>query len=146
MASGESRQILGDIPLEPELPRELLEPPELPEMQADVDEPETGLGTIKDEESEPDWQAEQQDAPAALRKLRNSFTGDLHPVLPSRTRSGGQGGKNEDVDGGEGAGNDNALCCNVPREQTLPALLGVVDVKLSQISPDSRRADHAIAL
>ena len=146
VASGESRKIPGDIPLEPELPRELLEPPELPEMQADVDEPETGLGTIEDEESEPDWQAEQQDAPAALRKLRNSFMGDLHPVLPSRTRSGGQGGKNENVDGGEGAGNHNALCCNVPREQTLPTLLGLVDVKLSQISPDSRRADHAIAL
>ena len=38
------------------------------------------------------------------------------------------------------------LCCNVPREQTLPALLGAVDVKLSQISLEYRRADHAIAL
>ena len=55
-------------------------------MQSDVDEPETGLGTLEDEESEPDWWAEQRDAPAALKKLRNSFTGDLLPVLPSRTR------------------------------------------------------------
>ena len=46
VVSGESRQIPEDIPLEPELPEELLEPPELPEMQADVDEPETGLGTF----------------------------------------------------------------------------------------------------
>ena len=37
MASGELRQIPEDIPLEPELPEELLEPPELPGMQADVD-------------------------------------------------------------------------------------------------------------
>ena len=72
--SEESREIPGDIPLEPELPEELLEPPKLPEMQLDVDEPETGLGTLEDEELEPDWQAEQRDAPAALRKLRNSFT------------------------------------------------------------------------
>ena len=114
-------------------------------MQADVDEPETGLGTLEDKESEPDWQVEQRDAPATLRKLRNSSTGDLHPVLPSRTRSGGQGGENESFGGGEGAGNDNALCCNVPREQTLPALLGAVGVKRSQISLESRRADHAIA-
>ena len=145
MASGESRQIPEDIPLKPELPEELLEPPELPEMQADV-ELETGLGTLEDEKSESDWQAEQRDAPAALRKIRNSFTGDLHPVLPSRTRSGGQGGENESVGGDEGVGNDNALCCNVPREQTLPALLGAVGVKRSQISLESRRADHAIAL
>ena len=145
-ASGESREIPEDIPLEPELPEELLEPPELPEMQLDVDEPETGLGTLEDEELEPDWQAEQRDAAAALRKLRNSFTGNLHSVLPSRTRSGGQGGENESVGGGEGAGNDHALCCNVPREQTLPALLGAVGVKRSQISLESRRADHAIAL
>ena len=146
MTSEESRQIPEDILLESELPEELLEPPELPEMQADVDEPETGLGTLEDEESEPDWQAEQRDAPAALRKLRNSFTGDLHPVLPSRTRSGGQGGENESVGGGEGAGTYNALCCNVPRKQTLPALLGAVGVKRSQILLESRRADHAIAL
>ena len=65
MASGELRQIPEDIPLEPELPEELLEPLELPEMQADVDEPETGLGILEDEMSEPDWQAEQRDAPAA---------------------------------------------------------------------------------
>ena len=32
------------------------------------------------------------------------------------------------------------------REQTLPALLGAVDVKLSQISLESRRTDHVIAL
>ena len=146
VASEDLRKIPEDIPLEPELPEELLGPPELPEMQADVDEPETGLGTLEDEESEPDWEAEQRDAPAALRKLRNSFTGDLHPVLPSRTRSGGQGGEDEYVGGGEGAGKDNALCCNVQREQTLPALLGAVDVKLSQISLESRRADHVIAL
>ena len=126
VASEESRHIPEDVSLESELPEELLEPPELPEMQADVDELETGLGTLEDEESEPDWQAEQRDAPTVLRKLRNSFTGDLHPVLPSRTRSSGQGGENENVGGGEGAGNDNALCCNVPREQTLPALLSAV--------------------
>ena len=36
-------------------------------MQEDVDEPETGLGTLEDEESEPDWQAEQPDAPGAVR-------------------------------------------------------------------------------
>ena len=34
----------------------------------------------------------------------------------------------------------------MPREQTLPALLGAVGVKRSQISLESRRADHAIAL
>ena len=145
-ASGESREIPEDIPLEPELPEELLEHPELPEMQLDVDEPETGLRTLEDEELEPDWQAEQRDAPAALRKVHNSFTDNLHPVLPSRTRSGGRGRENESVGGGEGAGNDHALCCNVPREQTLPALLGAVGVKRSQISLESRRADHAIAL
>ena len=145
-ASGESRQIPEDIPLASELPEELLERPELPEMQLDVDEPETGLGALEDEELEPDGQAEQRDAPAALRKLRNSFTGNLHPVLPSCKRSGGQGGENESFGGGEGAGNDHALCCNVPREQTLPALLGAVGVKRSQISLESRRVDHAIAL
>ena len=53
-ASGELRKIPEDIPLRPELPEELLEPPELPEMQADVVEPETGLGTVEDEKSEPD--------------------------------------------------------------------------------------------
>ena len=95
MASGELRQIPEYISLEPELPEELLKPPELPEMQADVEEPETGLKTLEDEKSEPDRQAEEWDAPAALRKLRNSFTGDLHPVLPIRTRNGGQGGENE---------------------------------------------------
>ena len=128
MASGELRQIPEDIPLEPELPEELLKCPERPEMQAAVDEPETGLGILEDEKSEPDWQAEQRDAATALRKLRTSFTGDLHPILPSRTRSDGQGGENENVGGGEGASNNNALCCNVPREQTLPALLGAVGV------------------
>ena len=143
---GGANGVEGVTPLEPELPEELLEPPELPEMQTDVDEPGTGLGTLEDEESEPDWQAKQRDAPAALRKFRNSFTGDLHPVLPSRTKSGGQGGENENVGGGEGASNDNLLCCNVPREQTLPALLGAVGVKLSQISLEPPRADHAIAL
>ena len=146
VASGELRQIPEDIPLEPELSEELLEPPKLPEMQADVDEPETGLEKLEDKESEPDWQAGQHDAPAAFRKLRNSFTSDLHPVLPSRTRGGGQGVENESVCGGEGAGNDHALCCIVPRKQTLPALLGAVSVKLSQISLESRKADHAIAL
>ena len=65
---------------------------------------------------------------------------------PSRTKSGGQGGENENVDGGEGAGNDNALHCNVARGLMLPALLGAEGVKLSQISLESRRADHAIAL
>ena len=95
MASGELRKVPEDTPLEPELSEELLEPPELSEMQANFDEPETGLGTLEDKESEPDWQAEQRDAPAAFRKLRNSFTGDLHPVLTSRTRSGGHGGENE---------------------------------------------------
>ena len=34
VASGKLRQIQEDIPLEPELPVELLVPPELPEMQA----------------------------------------------------------------------------------------------------------------
>ena len=38
VALGELRQIPEDIPLEPELPEELLEPPELPGMQADVEE------------------------------------------------------------------------------------------------------------
>ena len=130
------------------MPEELLERPELPEMQPDVDESETGLGTLEDEESEPDWQAEQRDTPAILVKLRNSFTGDLYPVLPSRTRSGGQEGRIQKVGGGEGAGagNDHALCCNAPREQTLPAFLGPVDAKLGQISLESRRADRAIAL
>ena len=94
------------------MPEELLERPELPEMQPDVDESETGLGTLEDEESEPDWQAEQWDTPAILVKLRNSFTGDLYPVLPSRTRSGGQEVRIQKVGGGEGAGagNDHALC------------------------------------
>ena len=104
------------------------------------------MGTLEDEESEPDWQAEQRDAPAALRKLRNSFTGDSQTVLPSRSGGGGQGGENKSVGEGEGAGNDNALCCNEPREKTLPALLGAVDVKRSQISHESRRADHTIVL
>ena len=72
-ASGKLRQIPEDIPLERELPEELLESPELPETQADVDEPETGLGTLGGEKSKPDWQAEQRDAPTALKKLRNSF-------------------------------------------------------------------------
>ena len=45
-------------------------------MQPDVDESETGLGTLEDEESEPDWQAEQRDTPTTLMKLRSSFTGD----------------------------------------------------------------------
>ena len=67
----------GGYSLEPERPEKLLEPPELTEMQEDVGEPEMGLGT---------FEAEQRDAPAALRKLRNSFTGDLYPVLLSRTR------------------------------------------------------------
>ena len=57
MASGELQEVPEDISLEPELSEELLEPPELPEMQADVDEPETGLGNLEDKESEPDWQA-----------------------------------------------------------------------------------------
>ena len=48
--------------------------------------------------------------------------------------------------GARGAGNDHALCYNGPREQTLPALLGAVGVKLSQISLESRRSDRAIAL
>ena len=34
----------------------------------------------------------------------------------------------------------------MPREQTLPASLGAVGVKLSQISLESLKADHAIAL
>ena len=58
VASGELRQIPKDNALESELPEELRESPELPEMQADVDEPETGLVTLEDEESGPDWQAE----------------------------------------------------------------------------------------
>ena len=61
-------------------------------MQTD-DEPETGLGSLEDKELEPDWQAEQRDAPTALRKLRNSFTGGLHPVLPSRARTAGKEAK-----------------------------------------------------
>ena len=81
-----------------------------------------------------------------MRNHHNSFTSELHPVLPSRTRSGGQQGKNEKVGRCEAADNDHALFCHIPREQTLPALLGAVGVKLSQISLESRRADHAIAL
>ena len=45
-------------------------------MQPDVDESETGLGTLEGEESKPDWQAEQRDTPTTLMKLRSSFTGD----------------------------------------------------------------------
>ena len=45
-------------------------------MQPDVDESEAGLGTLEDEELEPDWQAEQPDTPTTLMKLRSSFTGD----------------------------------------------------------------------
>ena len=104
------------------------------------------MGTFEDDESEPDWQAEQRDAPAALRKLCNSFTGALHPVLHSLTRSGGQGGGNEKVGGGEGAGDDHALCCKAPRKQALPALLGTIGGKVSQISLEYCRANHAIAL
>ena len=55
VASKESRQIPEDVPLESELPEELLKPPELPEMQEDADEPETGLGILEDEESKRDW-------------------------------------------------------------------------------------------
>ena len=55
MASGELRKVPEDTPLEPELSEELLEPPELSEMQAYFDEPETGLGTLEDKESEPVW-------------------------------------------------------------------------------------------
>ena len=64
-ASGEERQTPEDIPLEPELPEKLLESPELSEMQADVDEPETGLRTLEDDEIEPNWLDKQRDAPAA---------------------------------------------------------------------------------
>ena len=98
-ATDELRKTQEDIFLEPELPEELLEPPELPEMQPDVDESETGLGTLEDEESEPGWQAEQRGTLATFMKLRSSFTGDLYPVLPSRTRSGGQEGRNQKVGG-----------------------------------------------
>ena len=45
-------------------------------MQPDVDESETRLGTLEDDESEPDWQAEQRDTPTTLMKLRSSFTCD----------------------------------------------------------------------
>ena len=95
VASGELRQIPEDTPLEPELRKSHWS------LQS--------VRILEDEESEPEWQAEQRDAPAALRKLRNSFTGDLHPVLPSRTRSGGQGGENKNVDGGEAASNEEDL-------------------------------------
>ena len=44
VASEESRQIQEDIPLEPELPEEILEPPELPEMQVEVDGNTCGQG------------------------------------------------------------------------------------------------------
>ena len=84
-ATDELRKTQEDIFLEPELPEELLEPPDLPEMQPDVDESETGLGALEDEESEPDWQAEQRGTVATFMKLRSSFTSDLYPVLPSRT-------------------------------------------------------------
>ena len=83
---GELWQIFEDVPPEPELPEELLEPPELLKMKADVDEPETGLGTLEDEESEPDWQTEQRDAPAALRKLRNSRVIYNRPTQPHKKR------------------------------------------------------------
>ena len=147
-ATDELRKTQEDISLEPKLPEELLEPPELLEIQPDVAESETGLGTLEDEESEPDWQAEQRGTLATFMKLRRSFTGDLYPVLPSRTRSGGQEGRNQKVGGGEGAGegNDHMLCYNAPSEQMLPAFLGPVDVNLGQISLESRRAGRAIAL
>ena len=61
-------------------------------------------------ELDPDWQAMKRDASAALRKFRKSFTGELDPSLPSRTRSGGHGGGNTKDSGGEGADNDHALC------------------------------------
>ena len=68
------------------------------------------------------------------------------PSYPAAQEVVGKEAKNESVGGSEGAGSDHALCCNVPREQTLPALLGTAGVKRSQISLESRREDHAIAL
>ena len=62
-------------------------------MQLDVDEPETGLGTLEDEELELDWQAEQRDAPAALRKLRNSFTDNYTPSYPAAQEVAGKEAK-----------------------------------------------------
>ena len=68
------------------------------------------------------------------------------PSYPAAQEAARKEGGNEKVGGGEGAGNDHALCRNAPREPMLPALLDAVGVKLSQISLESGRADHAIAL
>ena len=48
-----------------------------------VNEPETGLGALEDKESEADWQAEQRDASAALRKLSNSLMVTYTPSYPA---------------------------------------------------------------
>ena len=78
-----------------------LPPPEAEESHANQgDEPEQD--ELKSKEpvgDEPDGDmghAAQKRVPAAIRKLHNSFTGNLHPPARSRTRSGGYRGGNRD--------------------------------------------------
>lgn len=89
---------------------------ELPEIQREVKELETGSETLEvDEKVKPelvsDWQVKQRDASAASRKLRNSSTGDLRPILPVRVRSGGYREKNGNTYEGAGVGNTYYMCC-----------------------------------
>ena len=76
-------------------------PPEAEEsdvIQGDLPEP----GEIESKEPVGDAsdggtdRAAQKRVPAAIRKLHNSFTGNLHPSARSRTRSGGYRGGNRD--------------------------------------------------
>lgn len=108
-------------------------------MQREVKELEPGSETLEADEKlesglEPNWQAKQRDAPATSSKLRNWFTGNLHPILPIRTRSGRYRDENDNTGGGAGAGNNHTPCCTVSRERASPALVGVMGATRSRIS------------
>ena len=138
--------MLEGIPLETEPPEKLLERFRRCKWKLRSQSwPET-LEADENSESKPDWQDEKRDTSVSLRMLHNSLTGDIHSTQTSRTRSGRHGGGHDKASGGEGVGNTYALCCKVPRECTLPVLLGAVGVGLSKISHESRKVDHVITL
>jgi len=117
-----------DLPLEPELQLEKLEPGMGATGAEETSELEPGVESSGAEETsglELGGQAERQNAPAAMKKTRDSFTGATYPILPSRTRIRRHGGGNAN-DGRSATAAAGVSDQHVPSDRTLAILLGAV--------------------
>lgn len=115
-------ELYDDVGLKLELAEEQLESTELPDVA--LEDP-----------------AEESKAPAAARKLYDSFTRAAHPVMPSWTRSGQSGGGGSDGGGKETDGpgkNEGNVPAGLYSGGTCSALLGAVNATTVETSIEFR--------